>query len=501
MPPRRTSLRRYQEEDILRWTSNGCRGGWFWDPGLGKTHTAAFLVRRMLQLRQCKRVFIGCPAVAVRTWYEFLTEKANFPPEMIYNCSNPKQDAREPLETEKVIICNYEKLPSKKKQPEYKVKILLDENGIPRGAEKVKNTHRRKVRVFPSDIDFWVLDESHYLKEPSSNAFHFFFVHVRPEHRLLLMSGTPFPNRHISCWSQLTLIKPGVLGRNVTDFRNTYCYLVNKEIHKYELRAKFIPLIDKLAAENCCFRSATLHLDIPPITFENIKYSLNEKQKKCVNTLIADNRVQDKLLKTRATSFLMASQALSGYIDMEVQPQGEPGKARIVEDFGACGKDDALTLFAGSLGEKKAIIWVNFTKTAEKVHKYLTEVLSRKAEYLTAEHKKDLMGTIDRFVNGDVQFIVSHPKIIGISVNYFTGIQYMLWYELTYDWAVYEQAVDRIYRSGQTKATFCYHLVGHRLDEFQLMALKTKKDVHEELARYKADDWSGKTLQEDIHFE
>ena len=482
------SLRHYQEEDIRKWAANGCRGGWFWDPGLGKTHTASFLVRRMLKLKQCTRVFIGCPAVAVSTWYDFLVSKAGFPAEMIYNCSNPKQDARAPLDTEKVIICNYEKLPSRKKQPDYKTRITFDEQGLPK-VERVKNTHKRKQRIFPEDIDFWVLDESHYLKEASSNAFKFFFSKVRPEHRLLLMSGTPFPNRHISCWTQLTLIKPGVLGRNITEFRSTYCYLVNKEIHKYELRSRYIPLIDRLAAENCCFRSAADHLDIPAITFDNIKYSLTDQQKSCVNTLIAHNRIQDKLLKTRGTSFLMASQALSGYIDMEVQAQGEPLKVHITEEFDQCGKDDALRLFVESLGNKKAIIWVHFTNTAERVYRYLTEVLGKKAEYFTAEHKKDLKGTIDQFVNGDIQFLVSHPKIIGISVNYFTSIQYMLWYELTYDWAVYEQAVDRIYRSGQEQATFCYHLVGHRLDEFQLAALKAKKDVHIELGSYTPEQW------------
>lgn len=482
-------LRKYQREDILKWTGNGCRGGWFWDPGLGKTFSACFLIRRLLNLKKVKRVFISCPAVAVRTWYEFLTEKAGCPKEKIYNCSNPKQDAREINEDEKIIICNYEKLPSQKRPKGPKLVIDYDENGFPIRARHVENKRVRKVRVFPDDIDFWVLDESHYLKEASSNSYKFFVKYIKPEHKLLLMSGTPFPNKHISCFTQLSLIRPGVLGRNVTEFRNNYCRLVNKEYHTYALLARHIPTIDKLAAQNCCFRSAADHLDIPPITFSNISYTPSREQLDVINPLIMHNRVDDILLKSRAVSFLMSTQALSGYINMEVQSQGIVDKVPVKKEFKDCDKYNSLAMYVSMLGDNKSIIWTNFTNTSERVHDYLVNTLGKKAEYFTADHKKGMMDVIDRFVNGDVQFLISHPKIIGISVNYFTGIQYMLWYELTYDWAVYEQAVDRIYRSGQEKPTFCYHLVGHKLDQYQLAALKAKKDVHIELGSYPVEKW------------
>lgn len=482
-------LRKYQEDDVRKWADNGCRGGWFWDPGLGKTFSACFLIRRLLKIKKCTRVFISCPAVAVRTWYEFLVKQSGCPEELIYNCSNPKQDKREPLDSEKIIICNYEKLPSRKKQKAHKVTIVLDENGYPVRAQLVKNTHMRKQRVFPEDIDFWVLDESHYLKEASSNAYAFFSNHIKPEHKLLLMSGTPFPNKHISCYTQLSLIKPGVLGRNITEFRKEYCRLVNKEFHLYALQSRFIPLIDKLAAENCCFRSAADHLDIPAITFSNISYSVSPAQKAVINTLLAHNRIEDNILKSRAVSFLMAAQALSGYIDMDVTPQHAQGDVHVQLEFQECDKYNSLAMFIESIGENKAIIWVHFTKTAVRVYEYITEKLGKKAAYFTADHKQGMMDVIEEFVNGETQFLISHPKIIGISVNYFTSIQYMLWYELTYDWAVYEQAVDRIYRSGQEKPTFCYHLCGHKLDEFQLVALKAKKDVHVELGSYPNKAW------------
>lgn len=485
-------LRKYQEEDIRKWTKNGCRGGWFWDPGLGKTFTACFLIKRLLEINRCTRVFISCPAVAVKTWYEFLVEKSGFNPDMIYNCSNPKHDRREIKYGEKIIICNYEKLPSQKKQKPGKLQISWDEDGNPVKAEYVKNTHLRKKRVFPDDVDCWVLDESHYLKEASSNSFKFFAKFIKPEHKLLLMSGTPFPNKHISCYTQLSLIRPGVLGRNITEFRSMYCRLVNKDFHLYALQAEYIPMIDRLASETCCFRSAADHLDIPAITFSNIKYTPSKEQLSVVNTLLIHNRVQDKILKSRAVAFLMATQALSGYIDMDIQPQGEAERALITQEFSECDKYNALSMFISSIGNNKAIIWIHFVKTAERVYDYITKVLGKKADYFTADHKKGMMDVINDFVNGDTQFLISHPKIIGISVNYFTSIQYMLWYELTYDWAVYEQAVDRIYRSGQEKPTFCYHLSGHKLDEFQLAALKAKKDVHVELGSYPNKTWEEK---------
>lgn len=496
----------YQKQDIIFWAKNNYRCGFYWEPGLGKTFVASFLVGALLKKGMASRIFISCPAVAEKTWLGFLAFWG-IPQELVFSFT--KHEKKQDLaDHHKIILCNFEKLPSSK--PKAKNKLIVEYNkdtGLPEMRLVGKKTTSKK-REIPKDIDLWIIDEAHYIKETSSKNWKFFKQNIKKSDKLLLLSGTPFPNKHSSCFSQLDLLAPGSLGDTLTAFRREYCYEKNKDYHIFEVWPNKYKDIEKLASSLCTFRLAKDLLDIPEMTYRDVHYPLSPLQSSAVNQLLRSKVVshqQDRpiLLKSVNVAFLMALQILSGYVNMKITEDGnqeetdigafipenwgaEQAKTQVCADFkeGALiDKENTLLTLAESLCGAKAIIWVNFTHTAQRV----AEVLSTagyKVDYFTANNKKNFEERITNFVQGDVQFLVSHPKIIGISVNYFTPITRVIWYELTYDWAVYTQANDRIYRKGQQCKTFCYHFLGHNLEKRQLEALRNKEDVHTAFAEY-----------------
>lgn len=482
------SLRKYQEEDVYLWISRNFRGAWFWDPGLGKTHSASFLCGRLLKKAMARKIFIGGPAAAISTWYNFLTGQGGFSPAEIFNHSIPEQEEAG-YNGEKIILCNYEKLPPppERKRKTVKVVMSFDEAGnIRLDSKKINNT--RKIRKFPADIDLWILDESQYLKEHDSVAFLFFKRSIKPGDKVLLMSGTPFPNRLVSCYAQMSLLVPGIVGKNISEFRVTYCEEINKQYQIWRVRSDMTAALESKIKALCSFRSSEVYLQLPPVTFSELVYRTTPEQEKVISGLykkgeIVDGEGNTVLLRSVNTGHMMAQQLLSGYIDMTVKPQtSDLDKVRVKREFDSPDKFRILCEFLGMMKGRKVIVWVNFTETSDRLKKDLTEA-GYKVERFNGSDKKDLDGRIRRFLDGDCEVLLSHPQVIGISRNEFVEVQYMVWYELTWNWAVYEQAVTRIYRSGQRLPTFCYHMIAHRIEQRQLKALQEKEDVHDSLSK------------------
>ena len=481
-------LREYQRSDIDRWAQNDYRGGWYWEPGLGKTYSAAAVVKYMLKTQKATRAMIMAPKVALSVWHNFLVDNNKIPEKHIYNyqkMSNKKDQSIK--DVHRIFLMNFELSPvpeKKKKNKKVKVIPVKNEDGRLTFVEK-KVRPSRKEREFPDDIDLWVIDESHYLKSHTSNAYNFLKTKVKKNHKLLILSGTPFPNKHVSCYTQLNLISPGVLGKNISRFREEYCFCLNPQFGTYVLKYDKVPEVEHIAAQWCSFRKTKDHLDLPKHNDIILTYDINPDQQKMLKGLMNTKKgmvesTTGVMIKPSApvTNFTMMQQVLSGYISMNIKDAFTKTHFRVEQDFNARGKFEVLLQLLEVLDGKKLIVWTNFKPTAKDLKQRLT-VAGYKTDAVTGDDKADLMNRIKAFVEGDVQIMIAHPLIIGISVNYFTPINYMLWYELTFNWAVYKQAVDRIHRFGQKNPTFCYHLVSHKTDKAIYNALQEKEDVSE----------------------
>jgi len=476
-------LRKYQKEDLVKWIRNNYRGGWYWEPGLGKTFTIAFVIKQMLKKKRAHRAFFAGPLLAVSTLQDFLTDVMGIPASMIYNYATEKKDF---TDKHRIFIINYELLPPPKNKPRTKVKSWFDDDGVFH-MEAKKLGPIRKVRPYPEDIDLWALDESHMLKSHSSNAFKFFQTRIKNTDKVICLSGTPFPNRHVSCYTQLHLMKPGVLGKNISRFRENYCRLVSKQYGTYKVKSSKVPEIEQIANELVTVRKASDHLDLPDHTDINLTYKLTPEQITYINILKKDGIAldaddKDILLSSITVARIMTQQILSGYINMKVTRAVVKDKVEIKREFSREPKFSVLKQLLESLGGKKLIVCVYFTDTSAWLKEALTKE-GYKVDRFASDDKDNFKERLKAFTHGNVQVLISHPSIIGIALNDLVKANYLLWYELTDNWAVYKQMVNRIHRFGQMNPTFCYHLIGHPIEHMMLQALKEKADVNDRLAK------------------
>ena len=71
---------------------------------------------------------------------------------------------------------------------------------------------------------------------------------------------------------------------------------------------------------------------------------------------------------------------------------------------------------------------------------------------------------------GEIKVLIANPKSIGIGVNLQVGGHIVVWYSMTYDLELFQQANARVYRNGQKETTIYYYL--HSKDTIDHIAYK-----------------------------
>ena len=461
-------LRKYQKDDLHKWAHElGCRGALYWDPGLGKTLVSIKLLARMLEVGKTKKVLVIVPATLILMWRDELEKDQLLDKTFIYKSKDKirKKDLKAPDERHQIHLISY---------------------------HMFINTFKTPADFFKQGYDFWILDESHHIKSYKSKVFRFLDAVNKPETKILLMTGTPYPQGRLDVYSQLTLIAPGVVGKNITAFRNKYCLLMNKDYFKYMFNPKYDKEIDEILYKYCCFRQADKEVDIPPMTEIFVSYGLTEKQQeiyrmvknyKVIQYNNEEGQAVDLPLAMPAVRMWMCQQIASGIVHMVLKDPISPCKhtidMQLDEDLNE--KERLMVDLLESLPqEKQALIWINYKKTGYHLLDILREKFpDNRIEIInsdTSESKREEI--LKSYEACKVRFIIAHPKTVGTGFNYFTKTQYHYWYECTTDYAVYEQARRRLYRIGQNDKTFEYFLIGdHTIDKFIVEAVQKKQDV------------------------
>ena len=295
-------LRKYQKEDLHRWAHElNCRGGLYWAPGLGKTFVTIKLLERMLAQGITKKVLAIVPATLVTMWRDELEKSNLLDRTFVFKPKNrvKKKDPKEPSKEHQVHLISYHMFMQKFKKPE---------------------------EFWAEGYDFWVLDESHNIKSHTSKVFKFLYIVNRMDNKLLLLSGTPFPQGRTDCYSQLSLISPGCVGRNISDFRAKYCLLLNKDFYKYAFNPRYDKVVDDITYNHCCFRTVEDEkIDIPPMTSITVGYELTPaqadlyrlvKRDKIITYIDAEGKSADLPITMPAIRMWMCQQIASGVVHM-----------------------------------------------------------------------------------------------------------------------------------------------------------------------------------------
>ena len=326
----------------------------------------------------------------------------------------------------------------------------------------------RQDTEFLCNFNFFyiVLDESQYIKNPSSRIYRA-AVRMRSVHRLVL-TGTPVENSLTDLWTQLNFVNPGLLG-SLTFFRREFAKPIEKkkeEERELRLRKIIQPFIMRRTKE-------MVANDLPPVT-EQVVYcdmseeqaSIYEKEKSAVRNNILENIEALGVEK----SAIMVLQGLMKLRQIANHPL-------LTDDSyaGGSGKFDAVVHNIENVISEghKILIFSSFVKHLELFPEWLNNngIGYSMLTGSTREREK----VIDSFrKNDNVKVFLISLKAGGVGLN-LTEADYVFILDPWWNPASEIQALSRAHRIGQDKTVFVYRYISGATIEEKIQHLQERK--------------------------
>lgn len=366
--------------------------------GLGKTLQTIVSLAALPERKPGTQSLIICPASVVYNW---TNEFRKFAPHIVASEWRQKW----PTDAE-VVVASYGICQSRAKElTKKKIHLMcMDE------AQKIKN-HRTKTR----------------------NAI----IKIKARYKLAL-TGTPIENRVHDMWSIFDLLMPGYLGTKGQ---------FNKKFGKDpELLAKAIkPFLLRRKKDS-------LEEPLPEKIINTVEVHLAPEQ-----VALYQNVVQQAMKNVKQTKKITRKGQIFRMITHLKQLCNHPlNYSDTLEKMPSRKTERLMGLMEDS--DEKTLIFTQFTKTAQ----LLVEKLggSEKCAYLHGGmSQKDRQKEIDRFTTDEnlTAFVLS-TRAAGLGINLNIASRVIM-YDLWWNPAVEDQAIDRAHRIGQDKVVNVYRMI------------------------------------------
>ena len=444
-PPKnfQASLREYQQDGLnwLQFLHEFKFGGILADDmGLGKTiQTLAHVSKLKEDAKLDKPVLIVMPTSLIANWKN---EVKKFTPNLsVLSLHGDDREERFPLVDQHDILLTTYAL------------IVRD-----------------KEKFDTLQFSYIILDEAQKIKNPKTKMA-IAIKEFRSDYRLAL-SGTPIENHLGELWSIFSFLMPGFLD-TLSFFTKYYQTPIEKErsFSKQELLNKRIKPFMLRRTKELVASELPVKSEIIKYTqfehrqsglYESIRIAMEEKVRQAVaNKGIASSHITilDALLKLRQVC-----------CDPSLLKLNEAKKVK---------ESAKLVLFLDLIEEllsenKKILVFSQFTSMLAIIEE---KMKSKKISYtkLTGS-TRNREKAIEEFTSGKVDVFLISLKAGGVGLNLVeadTVIHYDPWWNP----AVENQATDRAYRIGQTKAVFVYKLIVENTIEQKILELQKKKQV------------------------
>lgn len=362
-----------------------------------------------------------------------------------------------------------------------------------------KNKKARKREIIPEiaqwimrDIDFLVLDESHSCKNHRTSTYKLCKLLGQEAKYKYGMTATPFSRNPEDLWTQFQIVDEGeTLGGTLTLFREAF---FRQEINEIVLRDKRTGQIQKRKVYSYSLRAdrkqdlyRTLKHksvfydldegDLPLFTRIPLPVAFSEETRKYYDEAVRQARESKGNLIAIENAFMSMRQISSGFLGFSDDDTGEKIKIEFKEN----PKLEALKDFVDSMApDEKIIVFHDFIFSGDKISKMLDGI---KVPHVRLYGKtKDPAQVLEQFeTDKNCQVLLANSKSGGTGLN-LQFCRYAVFYESPVSATLREQNEGRIYRTGQTRATFAYDLVMEGgIDEKILQFAKEGRDLKQEL--------------------
>ena len=325
---------------------------------------------------------------------------------------------------------------------------------------------RRDTALYKNlEFEYFFIDEAQHIKNPRTmNARAVKRVNAR--HRFAV-TGTPIENSLSELWSVFDFIMPGYLY-DLHTFREQYEYPIMRGADSslaLELRSKIKPFIMR--------RMKNEVLNELPERIENTIYAdLTEPQRNMYSAFleVARNETAQYLAdggsgKMRILTLLMRLRQICCHPSLfDGDYKRDSGKLNLLMEL----------IESAIAGGHRILVFSQFTSMLS----IITDELARRqisSFYLDGKTPpKERADMTERFNGGENDVFLISLKAGGTGLN-LTGADMVIHYDPWWNPAVTDQASDRVYRLGQTRAVQIIKLASRGTIEEKILRLQEKK--------------------------
>jgi hypothetical protein len=322
-----------------------------------------------------------------------------------------------------------------------------------------------------------IIDESSKFKTRGTNRWRHGRRVCREAAYVWELTGTPSPNGYMDLWAQIYLLDAGErlfdgIGKYRARWFRPGLTLQNGTVARYDLVPGAKEAIEEAIGDICLSQRAINHLDLPPVTHNEILVPLPpaaatayEELRKELTTTVED---QDFLAANAAVATAKLSQLTAGFL----YPDKDDPDGETVDMHTA--KIQALSDLVDESGSPVLVAY----RFRWEVEKMLAEI--PEAEILD----KDASVTVKRWNAGEIPVLLVHPASAGHGLNLQEGGHTIVWTTPTWSSEEFEQLNARLARQGQEHPVIIHHLIADvpkSVDAAALRAVHKKVRVQDAL--------------------
>lgn len=427
------------------------KAGLLLDMGLGKSASTLMALHKLesYYLEINKVLIIAPKRVAQYTWPNEINKWDDFK-QMSYSIViGTEAERQKALEKDALIyLINRENV-------EWLYKLLAKEKDVKR-------------------FDTIVIDESSSFKNPSTKRFRALKRMAMKCPRMLILTGTPAPNGLMDLWSQIFLLDQGQrLGRTLTEYRNRYFTPGRRNGHvifDWVAKPQAEEEIYKAISDIVVSMKSVDHLKMPERVDNSIEIEMTDRVKKIYREFKTEFllELEDEVI-TAATAGVLCNKLLqlsNGAL------YKKDGSFEVIHNY----KLEALEEILENNPEVPILVFYNYKSD-----------LSRLQEYFKSLEPKTLddSNALEDWNARKIRLLLANPTSMGHGLNMQAGGNIIVWFGLTFNLELYQQANARLYRQGQHNTVIIHHLVlKNSEDEVVMKRLQEKDHIQNSLIEY-----------------
>lgn len=295
-----------------------------------------------------------------------------------------------------------------------------------------------KYRKLHWPFDCVVIDELSSFKNSKSQRFRA-LKKMRPYfNRVIGLTGTPASNGYMDLWAECFILDQGkALGKTITGYRDMYFrpgwrngYGV---VYEWKLKEGAEDQIMKRIEPMCISMKTEDYIELPDRLDIVKTFELSSKSKKAYDRLEreclleVDENTIDAV--SAAALAIKLTQICSGAV------YDESGHPVFIHEE----KIDAIEQLVEEAQGENVIIFYGFRHELSRLKERFPDAVDIKEE-----------SAIKRWKEGKIKILLAHPASAGHGLNLQSGGHVSMWMTLPTSLELYQQAIKRLHRQGQT---------------------------------------------------